>query len=210
MLKKKTVLTVVFLLSASALNLLFFGRVEQLRADDRLLGGPAATIVDESGYLVLKDATLVSNSPIVIISPSVANATVADPHFYQVANTLPDLGGYFSIPTSGWNWGHLHSYNAVDIANACGTPIYAAAEGTVAESNDGSWNDGYGSYIVINHPNNVSTKYSHNKKNFVSIGQYILRGDLIAYIGNTGNTHGPTGCHLHFEVRGAKNPFAKK
>ena len=124
-----------------------------------------------------------------------------------MASDLPDLRGYFSIPTIGWNWGLLHNYNAVDIANACGTLIYAAAEGVVKESQEG-WNSGYGTYLVINHPNETSTKYAHSKKNLVSVGQYVLRGDLIAYMGNTGNTHGATGCHLHFEVRGAKNPFA--
>lgn len=122
---------------------------------------------------------------------------------------LPDIPGYFAIPTTGWNWGRLHNYNAVDIANACGTPIYASAEGLVVEVSDDSWNEGYGRYLVIEHPNGTKTKYAHNKKNLVSIGDYVLKGDQIALIGNTGNTHGPTGCHLHFEIKGAKNPFAK-
>lgn len=123
--------------------------------------------------------------------------------------SLPDLGGYFSIPTTGWNWGQLHNYNAVDIANACGTPVYAAAEGLVIEEVPYGWNGGYGEYIAIEHPNGTKTKYAHTQKNAVFVGDYVLKGDLIAYIGNTGTTHGPTGCHLHFEVIGAKNPFAK-
>jgi murein DD-endopeptidase MepM/ murein hydrolase activator NlpD len=122
---------------------------------------------------------------------------------------LPSYPGYYIIPTTGWNWGRLHPANAVDIANACGTPIYAAAEGLVIEEKSYGWNEGYGYYIEINHPNNTVTRYSHTSKNAVSVGDYVLQGDLIAYIGNTGNTHGPTGCHLHFEVRGAKNPFVK-
>lgn len=124
-------------------------------------------------------------------------------------SALPDLGNYFAIPTTGWNWGKLHNYNAVDIANACGTPIYAAAEGLVAETKDAGWNEGYGGYVIIEHPNGTKTRYAHNSKNVVSVGNYVLQGDLIAYIGNTGNVHGPTGCHLHFEVMGARNPFAK-
>lgn len=122
---------------------------------------------------------------------------------------LPSFPGYFAIPTTGWNWGRLHNYNAIDIANACGIPIYASAEGLVIEAAPFGWNDGYGNYIIIEHPNGTKTKYAHNSKNVVSFGDYILKGDLIAYIGNTGNTHGPTGCHLHFEIKGAKNPFAK-
>lgn len=123
--------------------------------------------------------------------------------------SLPNLAGYFSIPTTGWNWGRLHNYNAVDIANACGTPIYASAEGLVIESSDTGWNSGYGGYVLIEHPNGTKTKYAHNQKNLVSVGDYVTKGDEIAVIGNTGLTHGPTGCHLHFEVYNAKNPFVK-
>ncbi len=122
---------------------------------------------------------------------------------------LPNLAGYFSIPTTGWNWGRLHNNNAVDIANACGTPIYAAAEGLISESSDYGWNGGYGGYVLIEHPNGTKTKYAHNQKNLVSVGDYVAKGDQIAVIGNTGLTHGPTGCHLHFEVFGARNPFIK-
>ena len=121
----------------------------------------------------------------------------------------PDNVGYFRMPTTGWNWGRLHNQNAVDIANNCGTPIYAAAEGLITESASDGWNSGYGNYIKIKHPNNTETLYSHNDENIILAGQYVKQGDLIAYMGNTGNTHGPTGCHLHFEVRGAKNPLAK-
>lgn len=122
---------------------------------------------------------------------------------------LPSYPGYYVIPTTGWNWGRLHPYNAVDIANACGTPIYAAAEGLVTEERSYGYNGGYGHYVDIEHPNNTLTRYAHTSKNFVSVGDYVLQGDLIALMGNTGKTHGPTGCHLHFEVRGAKHPFIK-
>lgn len=130
------------------------------------------------------------------------------------ASALPNLAGYFTMPTTGWNWGKLHNKNAVDIANACGTPIYAAAEGLVVSDNqygdgDSGYNGGYGFFVLIEHPNGTKTRYAHNLKNLVSIGDYVLKGDKIAQIGNTGNTHGVTGCHLHFEVAGARNPFAK-
>lgn len=122
---------------------------------------------------------------------------------------LPDLGNYFSLPARGWNWGQLHDYNAVDIADQCGSPVYAAAEGLVTEaSTDGSWNQGYGNQIIVEHPNGTRTRYAHLAKALVRTGDYVTQGDRIALIGNTGNTHGPTGCHLHFEVYGAKNPFA--
>jgi len=124
-------------------------------------------------------------------------------------NTLPEYPGYFAIPTTGWNWGKLHNYNAVDIANACGTSVYASAEGLVAEVYPSGWNGGYGRYIVVEHPNNTKTLYAHLEKAAVSVGDYISQGDVVGFIGNTGKTDGVTGCHLHFEVVGAKNPFAK-
>ncbi len=127
----------------------------------------------------------------------------------SIASKLPDFPGYYALPTTGWNWGRIHNNNAVDIANACGTPIYASAEGLVTEVKPLGWNEGYGNYIIIEHPNNTKTRYAHNQKNVASLGDYVLQGDIIAYIGNTGLTHGPTGCHVHFEIVGARNPFAK-
>ncbi len=129
------------------------------------------------------------------------------------AGDFLDLGNYFASPTTGWNWGRLHDYNAVDIANRCGTPVYAAAEGLVVEvANDDGWNNGYGNYIKIEHPINGSktyTRYAHLSKVLVDKGIYVLQGAEIGLMGNTGNTIGQTGCHLHFEVYGAKNPFGK-
>lgn len=124
-------------------------------------------------------------------------------------NDFLDLGNYFAVPTTGWNWGRLHEYNAVDIANRCETPIYASAEGLVVERRSNGWNNGYGYYLKIEHPNKTYTLYAHLDNILVEEGRYILQGEPIALMGNTGKTHGPTGCHLHFEVRGAKNPFAK-
>jgi len=129
--------------------------------------------------------------------------------------TLPDLGNYFSLPVAGWNWGQLHDYNAVDIANSCGTQIVAAADGVVVQDKDfgdgsSGWNGGYGIFILLEHPNGTKTRYAHLSKALVKIGTPVLRGEKIGLIGNTGNTHGPTGCHLHFEVIGAKNPFVLK
>ena len=124
--------------------------------------------------------------------------------------SLPEFPGYYTLPTTGWNWGKLHNRNAIDIANSCGTPIYSSAEGLVITiGSPQNWNEGYGGFVVIEHPNSTKTKYAHTDRNTVTIGDYVLQGDTIGYIGNTGLTHGPTGCHLHFEISGARNPFAK-
>jgi murein DD-endopeptidase MepM/ murein hydrolase activator NlpD len=125
--------------------------------------------------------------------------------------SLVDLGNYFLLPAKGWNWGKLHEYNAVDIANTCGSPIYAAADGVVIEeSSDGLWNNGYGNYVLIEHPNKTKTRYAHTLKNTTKIGDVVSQGEKIALIGSSGNTEGSTGCHVHFEIIGAKNSFALK
>lgn len=146
-----------------------------------------------------------------IILPYTANTAPVTQQVLAEAKGLPDLGGYFVLPAKGWNWGKLHEYNAVDIANACGSSVYAAAPGVVIEeSSNGSWNNGYGNYVFIEHPNGTKTRYAHTLKNLVKVGDVVKQGEEIARMGNTGNTGGATGCHVHFEVYGAKNPFAVK
>jgi murein DD-endopeptidase MepM/ murein hydrolase activator NlpD len=108
----------------------------------------------------------------------------------------PIVGG---VRTQG-----IHGYNAVDLANKIGTPVMAAADGTVTVAKMGGWNSGYGNYVVISHANGTQTLYAHAESLNVTMGQTVSQGDVIAYIGITGKTTGP---HVHFEVRGAKNPF---
>jgi murein DD-endopeptidase MepM/ murein hydrolase activator NlpD len=119
---------------------------------------------------------------------------------------LPDLADFFMIPTTGFNWGKIHGRNGVDIANACGTPIYAAASGVVITADDAGWNGGFGKYIKIMHTNGTETLYAHATKLKVVNGQNVEKGEIVASMGTTGNS---TGCHLHFEVHGAHNPLAK-
>lgn len=116
-------------------------------------------------------------------------------------------GSYFinPVPGSVLTQG-IHGYNAVDLGAKTGTPIYAAASGEVIVSKQGGWNGGYGSYVVIKHPNGTQTLYSHLSSNSVYVGQYVTQGDGIGYVGATGRATGP---HLHFEVRGDRNPLAR-
>lgn len=116
-----------------------------------------------------------------------------------------DLGGYFMRPIfNGRISQRLHGTNAVDIAAPCWTKIYAAADGRVVISDGYGWNGGYGKYVRLRHPNGVETVYAHAIDVAVVAGQYVNQGDLIAYMGSTGRS---TGCHLHWEVWGARNPL---
>lgn len=127
----------------------------------------------------------------------------------ESSNNLPSLPGYFAypVPKSSLNWGVLHISNAVDFANVCGTTISASAAGMVIKAgNPDLWNGGYGGYLVLEHQNGTETLYGHTSLNLVDIGKYVEQNEPIAKIGKTGKS---TGCHVHFEVHGAKNPFVK-
>ncbi|HHY81601.1 MAG TPA: peptidoglycan DD-metalloendopeptidase family protein [Clostridiales bacterium] len=102
----------------------------------------------------------------------------------------------------GTRWGRLHK--GIDIANKKGTPIYAAESGKVIFS---GWQGGYGNLVQIDHGGGMVTFYAHMSKRAVSVGATVSRGQLIGYVGSTGNSTGP---HLHFEVRindSPKNPL---
>jgi len=115
---------------------------------------------------------------------------------------------YFISPAKGIITNGLHYYNAIDIANAKGTPIVAAAAGTVQTSKY-AWPSG--NYVTILHPNGVVTYYGHLSYSVVTPGQKVSQGQIIGYMGNTGLciSLGGDGSHLHFDVRGTTNPLAK-
>jgi murein DD-endopeptidase MepM/ murein hydrolase activator NlpD len=98
----------------------------------------------------------------------------------------------------GPRWGGFHP--GIDIGVPTGTPIHAAAAGTVIYC---GWMDGYGNLVVIDHHNTLSTAYAHQSRIASSCGQNVAQGDVIGYVGCTGNCTGP---HLHFEVRVDGNP----
>ncbi|MEK7652748.1 MAG: M23 family metallopeptidase [Patescibacteria group bacterium] len=117
----------------------------------------------------------------------------------------PVYKGYYINPVAGSiKTQGIHGYNGVDLAISAGTPIVASAGGQVVVSKDYGWNGGYGNYIVIKHNNGTQTLYSHNSANIVSVGQWVVQGQVIGYVGSTGKSTGP---HVHFEIRGAVNPF---
>lgn len=117
----------------------------------------------------------------------------------------PALSGYYAWPVDGGVLTQgLHGYNGIDIGAQKGTSIFASAAGTVIVAREGGYNGGYGSYVVIQHSNGTQTLYAHASAVLVSAGQSVAQGQAIAKVGATGKA---TGNHLHFEVRGAANPF---
>jgi len=101
----------------------------------------------------------------------------------------------------------LHPFNAIDFSNGfCGEPIYAAAGGTIQRT---GYHSAAGNFVRILHPNGVVTYYGHLSRFTVSAGGRVFQGEIVGYTGHSGYTipAGPAGCHLHFGVRGASNPF---
>lgn len=121
----------------------------------------------------------------------------------NLSSTVVSLNGVsLSRPVSGrvssrygQRWGTTHK--GLDIAAPKGTPIYAAGSGKITTSSYG-WNGGYGNYVVIDHGSGVTTAYGHCSSLVAKYGQKVNKGDLIAYVGNTGDSQGN---HLHFEIR---------
>ncbi|MFC4018157.1 M23 family metallopeptidase [Micromonospora sp. GCM10011542] len=93
----------------------------------------------------------------------------------------------------GQRWGTLHA--GIDLALPSGTPIHAAAAGTVVQAGDAA--DGYGNSVFVDHGNGYLTHYAHQSRIAVTVGQKVKAGQVIGYEGATGDATGP---HLHFEV----------
>lgn len=111
-----------------------------------------------------------------------------------------NIGIYLSKPTTGTITSRFGvratgMHTGMDIANYQGTNIYAAAAGTVKFT---GWYGGYGNLVILTHGNGVDTYYGHCNTILVTAGQQVSQGQLIAKMGNTGNSSGP---HLHLEVR---------
>lgn len=95
-------------------------------------------------------------------------------------------------------------HSGIDIAAEPGSPVRATADGIVSFS---GWGGGNGKLVVLEHGFGFSTFHAHNKKVNVKIGQKVKRGDIISYIGSTGNSTGP---HVHYEIwrdRRSVNPY---
>ena len=111
-----------------------------------------------------------------------------------VAGTITSQFGHRVDPITG----EVSSHTGTDIACAEGTPILAAADGTVTVANSlDSWGGSYGYYIQIDHGSGLETLYAHCSSICVTTGQQVQAGEVIGYVGHTGRV---TGSHLHLEV----------
>lgn len=130
-----------------------------------------------------------------------------------INNQVPLADNFFIFPVQGKVTQGLHYYNAVDVATKCGSPIYAAAAGVVQRAvSNGGYNSGMGNHITILHSNGTVTYYGHLMSLLVKPGDRVDVGQNIALVGGAPGMAGAgksTGCHLHFQVVGARNPLSK-
>lgn len=119
-----------------------------------------------------------------------ASARVTAPTSQGPALAWPVSGRVTS--NFGQRWGRMHY--GIDIAAPMGTPVYAALAGTVTYSD---WAGTYGMLVTIDHGDGVETRYAHNSRLLVKVGDKVQAGQRIALVGSTGESTGP---HLHFEV----------
>lgn len=143
----------------------------------QLLGGFAAgggEIMEPGSNIMLADGTLQWPLP--------------------VGGTITSPQGYRTDPITG----ETSYHSGTDIAVPEGTPILAAADGTVTVANAlDSWGGSYGYYVKLDHGSGLTTLYAHCSSICVTVGQQVQAGEVIAYVGQTGRATGP---HLHFEV----------
>ncbi len=164
--------------------------------------------LDRGQKLTIGDEIIIPNGELVVATPSKKGpgpTKVIKTYINEAINSLD----YFIRPVlRGRRTQGLHGKNGIDFAPQCRCsgkePILAAADGWVLVARNSGWNGGFGNYVVIAHSNGTQTLYGHMASVTVGAGQFVGQGEKIGYVGSSGNSSGP---HVHFEIRGAKNPF---
>lgn len=153
----------------------------------------------KNSKLVVGDIVIVPDGEVVPVSTGTKKTNSV-----AKSSSNPTYSGYYMRPVvGGVKTQGVHGHNGVDIASNYGANILASAGGEVIIARVG-WNGGYGTYVVIKHNNGTQTLYGHLSSLSVSTGDRVSQGQIIGKMGSTGKS---TGTHLHFEIRGARNPF---
>ncbi len=153
--------------------------------------------LSKNSKLVVGDVIIVPDGEMVAVSAGTKTSL-------STSKSTPTYSGYYMRPiVGGIKTQGVHGHNGVDLASSYGANVLASASGQVIIARTG-YNGGYGTYIVIKHSNGTQTLYGHLSSLSVSPGDSVNQGQIIGKMGSTGKS---TGVHLHFEIRGARNPF---
>ncbi|PAF51040.1 M23 family metallopeptidase [Helicobacter sp. 13S00477-4] len=163
----------------------------------------------ESVIGVSKDDYELENNNDLIGRIDIASITGAQKAFVMkfIPNGYP-LENYRRISAEFGNRMHpilhiLHKHTGLDFSTKVDTPVYATADGVIDYAANG-WNGGYGKLVKVAHSFGFKTYYAHLNKIIVKNGEFVKKGQLIAYSGNSGVSTGP---HLHYEVRFLNQPL---
>lgn len=154
-------------------------------------------IVDRNKPVETPKATITANSSNTTKSNTNSSSKVQKAETIGATSVQPTGGGVWPTVNRRINCQYMgySGHTGIDLGGAIGTAIYAYKSGTVTFA---GWGSGYGLHVKIDHGNGMTTYYAHCSELFVSVGQQVTEGQMIAKIGMTGYTTGP---HLHFEVR---------
>lgn len=176
---------------------------KKYRADDQDIASYNG--LSENAVLAAGDTIIVPDGEIDIVRTTAKPKTTSKKPRILNSYTYSAPGGFLIRPIRGGRKTQgIHGHNGVDLASSIGTPVMASADGRVIVAKLGGYNGGYGNMIIISHDKGIQTVYGHLNAVYVTQGQTVVQGQTIGELGNTGKSTGP---HLHFEVRGAKNPF---
>ncbi len=191
---RTNVLTVAVAMSIVNASVLFLGQSNQTLAVEPAESNPEVSATQPLLPLAVIEKYLPQPIDRNTSPPSLDDAKIA--YIWPAKGVL--TSGY------GMGWGGMH--RGIDIANKIGTPIVAAADGVVTFEGR---QRGYGKIIDVRHINGSLTRYAHNHRHLVKLGQKVQQGQIIAYMGSSGFSTGP---HLHFEIHSpgkrAVNPIA--
>lgn len=171
-------------------------------ADETMYVGDSVTETEGSDGVVVTVNEQIYRNAELLSSAIISSETTLEPVTEVVrVGTMPRnaLADGLSYPLTGRlssgfgpRWGRTH--RGIDLAVALGTPVAAAASGTVITA---EYKNSYGNIVQIDHGYGIVTSYAHLSEINVAVGQTVGRGDIVAHSGSTGNSTGP---HLHFEV----------
>lgn len=191
-------------------------KTEERYDADRLVGDDEVIQAGENGLLRVKQTVYHMNGTLLRAEPQ--STEELKPAINEIIirgeKVIPSVGfGAWYWPLNSYNYlrgleywidpsdGVRKAHTGVDYADNCGKPIYAANNGVVYQATS-YWPNG--NFVTINHNNGYYTLYAHMSRYIVSVGQTVAKGQIIGYVGNTGQAYG---CHLHFEAIAGGPPY---
>ena len=151
-------------------------------------------LTEEAAELLAQEEAAAEAARIAAAAAASAGANVSPELIAAIGKMIHPCPGASISSTFGWRSFDNSFHMGLDLAAGTGTPIYAAASGTVIIS---GYSSSAGNWVVISHGNGMVTKYMHASALYVSAGQAVSAGQPIAAVGNTGNSFG---AHLHFQL----------